>query len=225
MLAIGSGNPASFEPNCYLPYEETREVSGFTVRRDGKDPASYEIPNENDMTGVEKLHCIDSKFKTVSYEEKMAEYEDDHRILWKYNCVGECQRKAVFETVIENAEDFEYIQFDKLFGKFKIYLNGKIIGENSQSGVYTIGNLYQTTPYRFNCKFEKGKNKLEIHMEGINTKQLGIYGKVSVGKLVSPDWKCKTFYGKFRVFLRSSENNASTLSAVSQGLEGASLTV
>lgn len=133
-----------------------------------KQIEKYVIPDENDVSGVDASDCIDAQFKSILFEPKHPNYEDDHRLVWQYNFSGEKERSSVFETEITDAKDYEFVQFERLFGKFEVYLNGVLIGKNS-------AHLRQIVPYRFYCSFEKGSNHLKIRMSGVNTAQPGIY--------------------------------------------------
>ncbi len=212
IIAIGNGNPADRSADKFLESVETRDINGFYVSRDGAPKEKYAIPHENDISGVTKSQSIDSQFKSVLFEPKHPDYEDSHRLVWQYQSPNEKTTSAIFEAEIADAEGFEFIQFDRLFGKFEVYLNGTLIGKNT-------AHLHVTTPYRFYCQFKNGANHLEVRMSGVNTAQLGIYNRVAIGKTVKPIWKKESFYGKLRVFVQAKDSGSFTLLAKSNGLD------
>ena len=218
IIAIGNGDPADHTADKFLESTETRAVNEFYVTRNGTQKEKYIIPDENDMSGVDASDCIDAQFKSVLFEPKHPDYEDDHRLVWQYSSSGEKEQSAVFEAEITDADGFEFIQFDRLFGKFEVYLNGVLIGKNS-------AYLHPTVPYRFYCTFEKASNHLEIRMNGVNTTQLGIYNEVVIGKTVHPTWKKKSFYGKLRVFVQAKDSGSFVLRAKANGFDSEEVSV
>ena len=206
IIAIGNGNPADHTADKVLESTETRELTDFYVTRGESTKEKYVIPDENDMSGVEKSDCIDAQFKSVLFEPKHPDYEDNHRLVWQYNSSGEADKNAIFEAEITDAEGFEFIQFERIFGKFEVYLNGALIGRS-------FAHIHQTVPFRFYCSFKKQTNHLEVRVNGVNTAQLGIYNKVTIGKTIPPVWKKKSFYGKLRVFVQTKGVGKFTLRA------------
>lgn len=221
IIGIGNGNPSSFEPDKYLETIERIDITDFYISRNGEKKEKYIIPDESDMSYVENINGIDKRFKSVSFEPKNPVYEDEYRLVWTDKSKDEYERSFVFEADIDNADGFEFIQFERLFGAYEIYLNGELIA-STPKGNRSIGiSSYLAVPYRFYCKFKSGVNHLEVHMSGKNTSQLGIYNGVSIGKFVQPTWKRKTFYGKLRVFVQAKDTGSFTISATAEELEPA----
>ena len=212
IIAIGNGNPADHTADKFIESTVTQAVSDFYVTRNGLPKEKYAIPDEKDMSGVEISDAIDAQFKNFLIEPKHPDYEDDHRLVWQYQALNEKETSAVFEADIFDAKDFEFIQFDRLFGKFEVYLNGTLIGKNT-------AHIKVTTPFRFHCCFQEGANHLEVRMSGVNTSQLGIYNKVEIGRSVSPSWQKESFYGKLRVFVQAKDSGSFTFLAKSNGLD------
>lgn len=226
ILGVGNGDPASLEPDKFLPEEELRPLTELYVTEGGvRRP--YAIPPVGDRTGVAKFPVIDSVFKAVREEPRHPLYEDEHRLLWQFTTPGEEEREAVFEAEITGAEGYTFLQFERLCGRFEVWLDGEPIGRSLPESFSQSTTLYRSAPYRFPCRLKEGKGKLTVRMSGLNTAPMGIYGGVYLGKPVAPTWRRSTYYGKLRVFVQRDGVHGAplTLTASAEGVESATLTL
>ena len=144
-------------------------------------------------------------------------------MVWQFKAEGEEKIQAAFTATIEDAEDYSFLQFERLFGEFEVWLNGELLGKSFPSHFYYGATTKQSAPYRFDCQFKAGKNLLEVKMQGMNTSQMGIYGGAYIGKRVKPQWKRSTFYGRARVFVETGDEAELKLLAEAEDVASASL--
>lgn len=200
IVGVGNGDPAdqSYEQqNCGEEY--------FTIRRFNYEHGVYSV-----MSKVENQKR--DRYDVVYMEEKTEGNEDDFRLVASGFGKGEADKTYVFTTIIKEAKGFEYIEFERLIGKAKVYLNGKFIGDNIK--IYGKNTDTNYRPYRFECKFKDGDNTLRIESVVPAREVYPISGYVKVGKIVKPnDWSVKLHYGKARVFVKSSTPDNVVLNA------------
>lgn len=217
IVGIGNGDPSSFEPDKYLKTTVTKVIDGFTRRCDGGMAQPYSMPALDDMSEVEHVPYVDKKFRRAEYEPAHPDYEDRYRLRWQYDTPGEHVRSFVYEAVIHE-DEFEFIELERILGKFRVYLNGSLIEQSSRSPS-------PITPYRIACQPQKGDNRLRIEVNGLNSKPTGLFGHVTIGKYIPAVWKRHAFYGQLRVFVKATEQGAFTLTATADGLQKGTVTV
>ena len=222
ILGVGNGNPSSAELDQILETEELTSISNLKITQNGATKP-YTPSAIDDMTGVLPIKGVDSVFKGTLLEPKHPDYEDNYRLVWQFKAEGEAPVDAVFTATVENAEDYSFLQFERLFGEFEVWLNGELLGKSFPSHFYYGATTKQSAPYRFDCHFKTGKNLLEVKMKGMNTSQMGIYGGAYLGKRVKPQWKRSTFYGRARVFVELKDGAELKLLAEAEDVASASL--
>ena len=215
IVGVGNGDPASLEADKYLESEELRFVGddSLVVVKDGKKEPYVILKDASDAEVFVADGIVDSQFKGTEFEPKHPLYEDEHRHILCFTSQGEKEDEIVIEGDIENAQDYTFLEFERLCGEFEVSLNGEVIGTSFKGKLYQTLTHYQTDPWRFACTFNEGKNRLLVKMKGSNTNPLGIFGSfgISIGKKVKPTWKRSTFYGRARVFVRASGEKMPTL--------------
>lgn len=224
ILGVGNGDPASTEKDQYLGKTVLYPLTDLTVTEEGMT-TPFTPPALDDTSRVFVGTGADSVFKSSVFEDTLPPYRDRYRLKWQFSTEGEKTLYATYEAEIENAAEWEFVEFTRLFGSFEISLNGEIIGESFPEGFYFQTTMQQNTPYRFPCCFKEGKNRLTVRMNGKNTQQFGIFGGVYVGKTLPAEWKRSTFFGRARLFAKLPSNGSFTLSAKAEGLTEATLTV
>jgi hypothetical protein len=149
---------------------------------------------------IENLHRKRHDFFRL--EEKSEGNEDDYRLVADFKDNIEPNKTYVLTTKISDVKGYQYVEFERLCGTFKVYLNGKLIGAPRSYGRNAKSDM---RPYRFYCNFKNGENELKV--ESVLKEVDGnvpISGYVKVGKIVKPnDWSVKLHYGKARVFVKS----------------------
>jgi len=103
---------------------------------------------------------------------------------------------------VSDVHNFEYVEFERLGGKARVYLNGKEIGNNLRSCVYADSS--QSRPYRFYTKLRKGENEVKVVSERNEQSPPAVSGYIKIGRMVKDKtYQLRLHYGKARVFTRS----------------------
>ena len=224
ILGVGNGNPASLEADKCFGETVLSPLTQITVTQDG-ETKPFTPPATDDKSAVLVEESVDSVFKGTVFEDALPPYRDNHRLKWQFSTPGEKQLSATYEAQIEDATEWQFLEFTRLCGNFEISLNGEIIGRSFPEGFYFNTTMQQTTPYRFPCHFQAGANRLSIKMWGKNTEQFGLFGGISLGKHTKPEWQRNTFFGRARVFIKLPQSGNLTLRAQAQGFSAATLTL
>ena len=224
ILGVGNGNPASLEADKCFGETVLSPLTQITVTQDG-ETKPFTPPATDDKSAVLVEESVDSVFKGTVFEDALPPYRDNHRLKWQFSTPGEKQLSATYEAQIEDATEWQFLEFTRLCGNFEISLNGEIIGRSFPEGFYFNTTMQQTAPYRFPCHFQAGTNRLSIKMWGKNTEQFGLFGGISLGKHTKPEWQRNTFFGRARVFIKLPPSGNFTLRAQAQGLPAATLTL
>ncbi|MBP5209331.1 MAG: DUF4982 domain-containing protein [Clostridia bacterium] len=227
IVGVGNGDPACFEPDKYLPRVVTRPLDGWRVSRGGGPSEPYPVPPIDDRTGVVDHGGVDSVFKRAIDEPRNPRYEDEHRLVWQFSTGEEKTLEATFEAVFDDDGDSTFVEFERLFGAFEVFLNGVLIGRSFPVDHFHPGTLYRPAPYRFAGRFVRGENRLTVVMRGPDTRQMGVYGGVRTGREEPPVWRRSTFFGHARAFLLPDADGATayTVTAAAEGLTPARLTL
>jgi hypothetical protein len=137
----------------------------------------------------------------LDFEPKNASFEDDYRLVARYEAGSMQNQTQTFFTTVCDVEGYEYIEFERLGGQAIVYLNGERIGDN----ILWYGRLTRTSirPYRFYGKFKKGENKIEVVFTYGESDLPLISGYVKVGKRAETPWRVKLHYGKARLFVKT----------------------
>ncbi|MBO5224754.1 MAG: DUF4982 domain-containing protein [Clostridia bacterium] len=190
IVGVGNGDPSDES------YEQLSDVEEFfTIRSFRMGDELYSVPSK-----IENLHRKRHDFFRL--DEKSEGNEDDYRLVADFKDNIEPNKTYVLTTIINGAKGYQYVEFERLSGTFKVFLNGKLIGNPRSYGINAKSDM---RPYRFYCNFKNGENELKI--ESVLKEVDGnvpISGYVKVGKIVKPDdWSVKLHYGKARVFVKS----------------------
>ena len=104
-------------------------------------------------------------------------------------------------TTVYDVEDYEYIEFERLGGEVRVYLNGELLGDN----VRWYGRQSRTNnrPYRFYGNFKKGGNEIKLVIKYEEYDLPVVSGYVKVAKTVKEPWRVALHYGKARVFVKA----------------------
>ena len=200
IVGVGNGDPSD---EGYEQLSDKEEF--FTVRNFKMGDELYSVPSK-----IENLHRKRHDFFRL--DEKSEGNEDDYRLVADFKDNIEPDKTYALTTIINGAKGYQYVEFERLCGMFKVYLNGKLIGAPRSYGRNAKSDM---RPYRFYCNFKNGENELKV--ESVLKESDGvtpISGYVKVGKIVKPNnWSVKLHYGKARVFVKSSTPDNVVLNA------------
>ncbi|MBQ8345087.1 MAG: DUF4982 domain-containing protein, partial [Clostridia bacterium] len=200
IVGVGNGDPACLDYEQKPVEEEVRELRTFQYEK-----GLYSVPPKK----PNRLFC---RLDWIESEEPQPGYEDDFRLVAKYNNhLGDMQT-LTFTTTFRDAEAYQYVEFERLYGNVTVYLNGKEIGNNLRT--YGRMSSHKERPYRFYCSFAEGENQLTVVSEQENTVLDPIAGYVRLGRRVeNTPWKVRLHYGLARVFVKSDVPQQVTITA------------
>lgn len=128
-------------------------------------------------------------------------FEDDERRVAKFADSLLPEKTVVLTARVSGVENHEYIEFERLGGKARVFLNDVEIGDNFQrSGRLSFSNV---RPYRFSCRFRKGENELKIISVLRENDGSPISGYAKIGLLKEQPAHVRLHGGLARVFVRS----------------------
>ena len=190
IAGVGNGNPACFDPEKLLPGEEAIVLRTFQTE-DGLYTIPPKAPNH--------LRCRHDWLET---EPAGNGFEDDLRVVAYYAESTVPDRTISLSTRISHVEDCEYIEFERLGGDARIFLNGEEIGNNiERSGRLSISHA---RPYRFPCRFREGENEITVLSIQKEFSDPPISGQVKIGRMIPvTSQKVRLHFGRARVFVRS----------------------
>ncbi len=191
IVGVGNGDPASFDYEQKPCKEDARYIRVFDTEK-----GLYTVP---DKVKNRVIH----RYGWLQREEPIDSYVDDYRIVSKFTDRLDKPNTYTYTAKFDNAEKFEYVEFERISGDARIYLNGVEIGKNQwmQRDDYN-----QVRPYRFNCNFAKGENELKVVVCTNEDFLYAISGYVKLGRMLTDEpWRVKLHYGLARVFIKSDE--------------------
>ena len=151
---------------------------------------------------MKKENALPDRLDWLETEAKKEFYEDDFRLIARPRTSLPKDQITELVTTIYDAEGYEYVEFERLGGQAKVYLNREFIGDNIRWHGRQSKN--SNRPYRFYGEFRKGANELKIVFIHDITNDLPlISGYVKIAKRVETPWKVRLHYGKARVFVKS----------------------
>ena len=202
IVGVGNGDPACLDREQFLPYEESFEITAFEC--EGK---TWPIP--------EKLGNVKSQRLDWLLPKKREEgYDDDYRIVAMYAQATDFTETKEFTSRVTGAENFEYIEFERLGGKAEIFLNGRKIGDNFTYRMPRSASDCFNRPHRFYCDFTNGQNEIKVVSTAATSVRPHFSGYVKIGKTVEPkNQYVRLHYGKARVFVRPNEGAEVKLNA------------
>jgi hypothetical protein len=190
IVGVGNGDPSSFEYEQKTPEEDAKFIKCFNIGN-----SVFWIPTK-------KENALPKRMDWLELESERVFYDDDFRLIAKLKISCPKDQTTELVTTIRDVEEYEYVEFERLGGQAKVYLNGEFIGDNIRWHGRQSKN--SNRPYRFYGEFQKGANELKIVFvhDTMNDLPL-ISGYVKIAKRVETPWKVRLHYGKARVFVKS----------------------
>jgi beta-galactosidase len=190
IVGVGNGDPADLSYEQQENREECEIIRTFNYEH-GLYMVDKKVPNK-----------LMTRYYYFDKEDEKEGFEDDYRLIANYKDHLRPIKTYTFTRTLTNVSNYEYIEFECLLGRAKVYLNGEFIGDNLRTfGLISASNK---RPYRFYCNFKDGDNELKIEFEIFEEDGEPISGYVKAGRTVKPnDWSVKLHYGKARVFVKS----------------------
>lgn len=189
IVGVGNGDPADLDAE-QLPLEE----EAIFLRTFSYDHGMYCVPQK-----MPNMHR--RRYDYIENEPKKEGYEDDFRTIAQNKDDRLPKETLTLTTRFENDRGYAYVEFERLGGAAKVYLNGQLIGDNLRGrGRVSCCNI---RPYRFYCQLLEGENELTVITDQQESSSLPISGYVKVGKLTRRPYRVRLHYGKARVFVRS----------------------
>lgn len=189
IVGVGNGDPSD------MSYERKPvEESIKSVMHLNDENGTFPIPER--VGNTRQMRC-----DWLELEPKGNGFEDDFRIVASYRVSGKPTLTKEMYATVRDVEGYEYIEFERLCGRAKIYLNGELVGEN----VRPRGRHARVMPrpYRFPCKFKAGDNQIKLVFTYAESDLPLVSGYVRIGKRIESPWSVKLHYGKARVFVKS----------------------
>ena len=185
-----------------MPYEESFEITAFEC--EGK---TWPIPEKLGNVKSQRLDWLLSKKREDGYE-------DDYRIVAMYAQATDFTETKEFTSRVIGAENFEYIEFERLGGKAEVFLNGVKIGDNFTYRMPRSASDSFNRPHRFYCDFTDGQNEIKVVSVAATVVRPHFSGYVKIGKTVeAKDQYVRLHFGKARVFVRPNEGAEVKLNA------------
>lgn len=199
IVGVGNGDPASLEPEQLKPEEEAIYLRSFRLG-DGV----YTVP-------LKESNKQRPRHDRLSIEPAGPGFEDDVRYVVTFAEPAPPQTIELV-TYVSNVEQYNYLEFERLGGAARIYLNGKEIGNtiehNGRAGFSTV------RPYRFDWHFHAGKNEIKIVSTQSEYSGLPVSGYVKIGRRIPVSTqKVHLYYGKACVFVKSATPDSVQVSA------------
>jgi hypothetical protein len=188
IVGVGNGDPASMD------YEQkpTREEAVYIT--------SFDLDGKPYIVGEKQPNFVNKYNQEIVKAGEEKGFADGVRFITRNIPLEKFEQTITCK--IDGVDKFEYIEFERLGGEVRVYLNGKEIGNNLLSSAYA--NSSQSRPYRFYCKFRKGENEIKVVSNRNEKSPPIVSGCIKVGKMVKDrTWVVRLHYGKARVFVKS----------------------
>ncbi|MBR3929826.1 MAG: DUF4982 domain-containing protein [Clostridia bacterium] len=199
IVGVGNGDPASLDDEQVFPAEKAVFIRTFICEN-----ALYTVPHKA------KNH-LRPRYDYLEIEEDMHGFSDDLRRVARFRDSKNPPVTRTFETVVSGVSGYEYIEFERLGGNAKIFVNGEFVGDNITSeGRVTVSHA---RPYRFSANFKKGDNAITAVIETCEDSDPPMSGYVKIGKAIKPEWKVRLHFGKARVFVKPEAVKTAEVSA------------
>ena len=131
-------------------------------------------------------------------------FEDDVRYVAKFADNRSPAQTVELVTHVSGAEAYEYLEFERLGGAARIYLNGEEIGNTvERNGRLSFSSV---RPYRFACRFREGDNEIRVVSVQREFSDPPVSGYVKLGRLKAVrSQKVRLHYGMACVFIQSAQ--------------------
>ena len=198
-VIVGVGNG---DPSCYDYERKPREEEAVFITELTDADTTVIVPQKKENEFV---------FPDFKYfvEESRPCFEDDFRI--RRENLSLTEKHKILTATLGGVSDYQYLEFERLCGNAKVYLNGDLVGDNAR--YVACRGLNTNRPHRFYCGFKKGKNVVTVDVKYTEDDPLPIFGYVKIGREVSSPWRVRLHYGKARVFVKYADKTLFSLKA------------
>ena len=191
IAGVGNGDPACLDPEQLRPQEEALFLRTF---HNGK--MLYTVP-PREPNRMRRRH------DWLETEPAGNGFEDDERRVAKFADSLLPPETLTLITQVEGVENYEYVEFERLGGEARVFLNGEEIGSSTQNGRISFSDA---RPYRFYCTFARGKNELKVISTQREFSAPPLSGSVKIGRtLPVTTQKVRLHYGLACVFVRAEQ--------------------
>jgi len=192
IIGVGNGDPYCDDYEQKPKEEEVRYIRNFDTEH-----GIFTLPQK-------VRNVLVHRYEKLVREDKKEYYEDDYRIVGRFGWQIAEPKTYTYTAKIQDAEKFEYIEFERVSGNAHFYLNGVEIGNNCEMDRYDCNKV---RPYRFYCNFKKGTNEIKVVVSTHEDFLYAMSGYVKLGREVTDTpWKVRLHYGLARVFVKSDKN-------------------
>lgn len=190
IVGVGNGDPACFDREQPPAQEEAVLLHTFQC-----GDQAYTVPPKAE-------NHLRKRFDWLEDEPAGNGFEDDRRIIARFADDIHPTRTVTLTARISGVEQYEYLEFERLGGDARVFLNGVEIGSNiDRAGRIPISHA---RPYRFVCRFREGENEIRIVSVQRTHSDPPVSGTVKIGRTLAPvRMQVRLHYGLARVFVRS----------------------
>ena len=193
IVGVGNGNPTDAE------YEQKpEEYRHFHIRSFETEYGIYTVPPKQENVYIySPFHCEDRQ--TFYREAYLENYDDDYRDVAKRESVSRTEPAKTYTFVNRSdlTQDYTYLEFERLYGKATVYLDGVEVGNN------LAGTSANNRPFRFYCQIPAGHHEVKVVTTISDGTVGGMSGYVRFGKQVNRNkWEVDLFGGKARIFVK-----------------------
>ena len=188
IVGVGNGDPSNMDYEQKPLAESTKLICSFT-----DDGASVSIPQK-------VANRLPDRREKLVMEPPQSFFEDDFRLVTK-NAFSKKDKTKTLIATVHDAYGYEYVEFERLGGDARVYLNDELIGDNIR---WHGGRPKMAVrPYRFYGSFKEGENRIRVEFSYGDGDLPLLSGYVKIGKQTIDPWRVKLHYGKARVFVKS----------------------
>lgn len=188
IVGVGNGDPADLDDEQPSMREDAIFLRTFNTER-----GMYTVPQK-------APNLLRLRHDWIEREETPAGFADDFRLVARYQDDLAPAETMTLTTTFTGAENYQYVEFERLGGAAEVWLNGERLGDNRRNGRISLA---EARPYRFRCRFREGENVLKVVTERKESSQLPISGYVKIGRLTPQDATVRLHGGLARVFVCS----------------------
>lgn len=190
IAGVGNGDPASLEPEQLKPTEEAIFLRTFQLGGE-----MYSVP-------LKERNRQRRRHDWIETEPPGNGFEDDVRYVAKFADNLLPNQTLELTTHVSNVEKYQFLEFERLGGAARIYLNGEEIGNTvERNGRISFNNV---RPYRFDCRFREGDNEIRVVSVQEESSGMPISGYVKIGRINAVrSQKVSLHYGMACVFVKS----------------------